>query len=391
MGRKHFVFGGSKKNITLIIVYLLSLWCLKSGLAQESELEKYRSELTKKEEEILDLEKKLREAEKRKEDIKRSTRKLKIQLRKAQRERRRLKWKIQGIRREIRDVQRNISERMDMVRRLKGLLEGLILVHNMTSAVYGDHGGLFCDRSNASLVEFLPFAICENATAIKAAERKLRIELDKKREKEKNLGKIQKQKLCEDRLHRKIARKKRRETRLLWKTCKEEEFYKKKIAELKRASLQLKALISALQSGKDGTFYKADFSKLKGVLPWPVKKEKILQGFGLTVHPKFNTTYLNKGIDIQTAEGEVVRSVCPGVVVYAGYFEGYENLVMIDHGGGYYTIYGHLESLDVKKRDGVGMETAIGQVGVADIFGIPCLHFEIRHNEDSLDPLKWLK
>lgn len=131
--------------------------------------------------------------------------------------------------------------------------------------------------------------------------------------------------------------------------------------------------------------------KKKGKLPWPVEG-KIITRFGVQKHPQFKTITMNNGIEISPEKtGIIVKSIHPGKVVYADYFKGYGNLVIIDHGMTYYSLYGHCSDFLVKKGEFVKTQHAIAFVGdFGSLEGIT-LYFELRFKTKPLNPLQWLR
>ncbi|MBN2246612.1 MAG: peptidoglycan DD-metalloendopeptidase family protein [Candidatus Aminicenantes bacterium] len=134
--------------------------------------------------------------------------------------------------------------------------------------------------------------------------------------------------------------------------------------------------------------------EMKGKLPWPITG-KVASRFGLEHHPKFNTKTQNNGIEITPEDSITVKSIHRGIVAFSDYFPGYGNLIIIDHGLTYYSLYGHCSELIVKKGDPVKEEQAIAMVGDISSIQGTTLYFEIRHKIDNqvkaLDPLQWLR
>jgi murein hydrolase activator len=132
----------------------------------------------------------------------------------------------------------------------------------------------------------------------------------------------------------------------------------------------------------------------KGKLPWPVTG-KVVSRFGLEHHPRFNTKTQNNGIEIKPDDGITVKSIHRGIVAFSDYFPGYGNLIIIDHGLTYYSLYGHCSELIAKKGDPVKEEQPIAMVGDISSVQGTTLYFEIRHKIDNqvkaLDPLQWLR
>jgi septal ring factor EnvC (AmiA/AmiB activator) len=126
-----------------------------------------------------------------------------------------------------------------------------------------------------------------------------------------------------------------------------------------------------------------------GRLDWPVNGA-FLYRFGRYVNPNNTTTRWN-GIGISAAAGTIVKSVSAGTVAYAGPMGTYGNTVILEHGGGDYSVYGSLENIEVKKGARVIKGQAIGTVGVSDPALGPHLHFEIRRGGPAVDPAEWLR
>ena len=126
-----------------------------------------------------------------------------------------------------------------------------------------------------------------------------------------------------------------------------------------------------------------------GNLAWPVNGS-IIYRFGRVVNPNNTTTRWN-GIGIAASEGTDVRSVSAGDVVLADVMGTYGNTVIIQHGGGDYSVYGSLERMTVSKGAHVMKGQVIGEVGATDPSLPPHLHFEIRRGGPAVDPLDWLR
>jgi len=121
----------------------------------------------------------------------------------------------------------------------------------------------------------------------------------------------------------------------------------------------------------------------KGKLPWPVSGVVVGQ-FGVQVEPKYGTKTKNSGIDISCKSNSVVRAVGKGRVSYADFFMGQGLMVIVEHGGGYHSIYSRLVELKVRSGDEIAAGDTVGLSG--DV-----LHFEIRIGGKAVDPLQWLE
>jgi septal ring factor EnvC (AmiA/AmiB activator) len=126
-----------------------------------------------------------------------------------------------------------------------------------------------------------------------------------------------------------------------------------------------------------------------GRLDWPVEGD-IIYSFGRVVNPNNTTTRWN-GIGIAAAEGTAVKSVAAGSVVVATMFGTYGLTVIVQHGGGDYSVYGSLSRLAVQKGAVVSKGDVLGYVGAADPELPPHLHFEMRPQGRAVDPLEWLR
>lgn len=127
-----------------------------------------------------------------------------------------------------------------------------------------------------------------------------------------------------------------------------------------------------------------------GALNWPVDGE-ILERFGRSRHPVYNTEVVNNGVDIRAPRGTAVHAVESGEVVYADFNGGYGLMVILDHDGGDYSLYAHLDRASVSIGQRVTKGQAIGTVGESGSLVGPKLHFEIRQGGRAVDPIGWLR
>ena len=132
------------------------------------------------------------------------------------------------------------------------------------------------------------------------------------------------------------------------------------------------------------------FSHYKGLLKMPVEGN-IMNLFGPYRDSQFNVTNFRSGIDIKTDIGEPVRAVYSGNVLYASWFKGYGNMIIIDHGANYYTVYAHVEEMFKSIGDRVQAGDVIATVGDTGSMSGARLYFEIRHHGKPVDPVEWLK
>jgi septal ring factor EnvC (AmiA/AmiB activator) len=128
----------------------------------------------------------------------------------------------------------------------------------------------------------------------------------------------------------------------------------------------------------------------RGRLFWPTAG-KVTAGFGAQVHPRFGTRTFRNGVDIEAAEGTGIEAVLAGQVVYTGWFKGYGNLIIIDHGDELFTLYAHVSEIHVKEGDSVRQGQRIGAVGDTGSLSGPRLYFEVRYRGKPQDPEQWLR
>jgi len=128
----------------------------------------------------------------------------------------------------------------------------------------------------------------------------------------------------------------------------------------------------------------------RGQMPWPA--DGIVVGrFGRQqVGRTAGIDVSRNGIELSLPEGTAVSAVHEGVVTFAGPFTAYGTLVIIDHGGGAATLYGHLSERNVNKGDRVSAGSAVGASG-RNPGGNPALYFELRIDGQPVDPLQWLR
>nr|WP_319396137.1 peptidoglycan DD-metalloendopeptidase family protein [uncultured Desulfobacter sp.] len=170
---------------------------------------------------------------------------------------------------------------------------------------------------------------------------------------------------------------------------------RKRLALAAKESLEVSAralnqTISAIAPQAAYAQVKTSFARQKGRLPYPVKG-KIISKFGTKRKGDYNAFTFQSGIDIKAERGTPVKNVFSGEVMFSQWLKGYGNLMIINHGNNYYTLYAHVEELYKKKGDRVDTGEIIGTAGDTGSIKGPCLHFEVRHHGKPVDPLKWLK
>ena len=127
----------------------------------------------------------------------------------------------------------------------------------------------------------------------------------------------------------------------------------------------------------------------RGVMTVPVDAE-ITSQFGYRMHPILGYQKFHSGIDFGADEGTTIRAAAAGVVIYAQWYGGYGNAVILDHGGGITTLYGHTEGFYVAEGATVQKGQPIAAVGSTGLSTGPHLHFEVRQNGEPIDPAPYL-
>ena len=122
---------------------------------------------------------------------------------------------------------------------------------------------------------------------------------------------------------------------------------------------------------------------------WPLEGEVVSQ-YGPRIHPVLGDAENHDGIDIDVSEGTTVRAAAGGDVFFYGEEPGYGNLLIIEHAGGFYSLYGHLADSFVFAGQYVEMGQAVAQSGNTGISSGPHLHFELRNREYPIDPERYL-
>jgi murein DD-endopeptidase MepM/ murein hydrolase activator NlpD len=155
------------------------------------------------------------------------------------------------------------------------------------------------------------------------------------------------------------------------------------LEELERNSREIASMIRAMQRTRAG--------RARYLQPWrgsllrPIAGP-ITSGFGMRFHPILHEYRMHTGMDISAAPGTPIHAADKGVVILSGWHGGYGQCVVIDHGGGVTTLYGHCSALLCCNGQQVAKGQVIARVGSTGLSTGPHLHFEVRHGGAPVAP-----
>lgn len=155
---------------------------------------------------------------------------------------------------------------------------------------------------------------------------------------------------------------------------------------LKQNEQSLQTTLGKLKAAAIAAKKRINLPKTKGKLPWPVQGD-ILQGYG----EKRLAGVSSRGILIAAAEGSKVKAVADGQVIYADWLKGYGWVIVLDHGNGVMSLYGHNQTLLKKPGESVNASEAVALVGASGGQAQAGLYFEIRQKGTAINPITWLQ
>jgi murein DD-endopeptidase MepM/ murein hydrolase activator NlpD len=140
-------------------------------------------------------------------------------------------------------------------------------------------------------------------------------------------------------------------------------------------------------SGRGSYFGFDGQSKRRTFLASPLEFSRVTSGFAMRFHPILQRIRAHRGVDYAAPNGTPVRSLADGVVEFAGWQNGYGNMVQVRHGNERSTLYAHLSRIDVRKGQAIDQGERLGAVGATGWATGPHLHFEFHVNGQHVDPL----
>jgi murein DD-endopeptidase MepM/ murein hydrolase activator NlpD len=213
-------------------------------------------------------------------------------------------------------------------------------------------------------------ALKRETNALKAKQRSL---LSERQKKATSVGEIR-------RLKVNLYAQKVEEERMKQRYASDAKYYEKKERELLAESEKIEELLRGYLKGVKGS---------TGRFIWPVVG-RITSGFGYRIHPIHHTRLNHTGLDISRPNGTPIKAADGGRVVMAGWYGGYGKCIIINHGKGHATLYGHLSRLGVSRGTNVGKGQTIGAVGSTGYSTGAHLHFEVRINGRPVNPRRYL-
>lgn len=206
---------------------------------------------------------------------------------------------------------------------------------------------------------------------------------------------------------REIEAEKQKKASYLVQVRADKKGYLASIRELEANARRLQAMVEKLEAKNRKSYSKKNKAVVGGQAPLPPVPDKgfgsqkgrmslpargeIVDGFGRHKHPEFNSYTVSNGISIAAPSGSEIRAVYDGQVIFADYFKGYGNMVIVDHGGGYFSLYAHAARIMKKVGTAVGRNEVVASVGDTDSARGPMLYFEIRYQGKPIDPAAWVR
>jgi len=207
-----------------------------------------------------------------------------------------------------------------------------------------------------------------------------------------------------------IEIEKSKKSALLSQVRQEKKGYQSSLKELQANARRLQSMVERLEARSRKSYTQKDdkkklvpggeyrqppvsdkgFGSQRGRLSIPATGE-IVSRFGKHKHPEFNSFTFNNGITIAAPMNADIRAVFDGEVIFAEKFNGYGNMLIIDHGGGYFTLYAHTSRINRTVGSSVRKNEVVAQVGDTDSTDGAKLYFEIRYQGKPVDPGPWLR
>jgi septal ring factor EnvC (AmiA/AmiB activator) len=206
-----------------------------------------------------------------------------------------------------------------------------------------------------------------------------------------------------------VEQEKNRKASYLVKVRQDKQSYQSSIKELQANAVRLQSMVEKLEARSRKAYSARVRSKGNrqvqapapsvpdkglgsqvGKLSLPVKGT-IVDRFGRHKHPQFDTFTVSNGISVSAPMGAPIHAVFDGEVIFAQYFKGYGNMIIVDHGGGFFSLYAHAASIQKRVGAKVVKNEVLASVGDQDSSKGPMLYFEIRYQGKPVDPSPWFR
>ncbi|MGH9456334.1 MAG: murein hydrolase activator EnvC family protein [Thermoanaerobaculia bacterium] len=187
-----------------------------------------------------------------------------------------------------------------------------------------------------------------------------------------------------------VASKRKEKAALLAKLRSESRRSAAELAELEEKARRLERLFELLYRENTSAGRAAPITEFKGALGWPVRGE-VIEEFGRQRSTRFNTYVINNGIRIAADPGTPVRALFSGTVLFAQWFKGYGNLIILDHGDRVFSLYGNTRGSTLAVGDRVDAGATIALVAEDEEGDSGYLYFEVREDNRPADPRTWLR
>ncbi len=221
------------------------------------------------------------------------------------------------------------------------------------------------------------YELVQTVQAAKRTVEATRAALERQRAEEARLAREAEEK------HQDLLEKQADKNALLAKVENDREVSQQAYEELLAASQEVERLIQASR-------YRYQFpGGGSGAMIWPLIGE-ITSEYGWRIHPIYGTSRYHSGMDIGGDYGDPILAAAAGIVTYSGWISGYGYAVIIDHGGGISTLYGHNEALAVSEGQTVAQGQVIAYCGSTGNSTGPHCHFEVREGGEPVDPMGYL-
>ena len=380
----------SSRAITLLLSLLIL--CLPSYCPAESSVDNAKKKYNAVQKEIKQKKAKLDRAKKKEKKTLNDLDKTNKELRSVSQRLKGYKRKISGTRRRAKTVEVEIAILSEKIAERKGWLKKKIQIMHR----YGKYGDVLLvigaseDFSQAlRRWRYLEALSAYERSALEDFLKDMMTLKSKKSDLKKLHSKLEKNKKKVRNTEEVLIKEKKKKHVILASVRKKKSAYRKMLRDLDQTSRKLQQIIKESDMGASQYTGKG-FRKLKGNLPWPVSG-KIAVKYGAQEDPTFKTPVFRNGIYIEAKNGSVVKSSHKGKVVYADWFKGYGQLVIVNHGSGYHSLYANLSEIFLKSGDIRKERAQIGKVGSSGLLARPSLYFEIRYKGKPLDPAQWLR